>query len=101
MDLKHRLTSFVILHAGWIVWLVVGLSTGGLLSVLQRTVTLLGTSPGVRRFAATYLLPSHGGRPSHSAVAADSCPRTAALSAVRPRVEDAGSARLCGWHGGC
>jgi len=61
MDLKHRLTSFVILHSGWIVWLVVGLSTGGLMSVLQRVVALLSTNPGVRRFAARYLLPSRGG----------------------------------------
>ena len=61
MDLKHRITSFVILHSGWIVWLVVGLSTGGLMSVLQRAITLLGTSPGVRRFANKYLVPSHGG----------------------------------------
>ena len=61
MDLKHRLTSFVILHSGWLVWLLVGLSTGGLMSVLQRVVALLSTSPGVRRFATRYLLPSRGG----------------------------------------
>ena len=60
MDLKHRITSFVILHAGWIVWLVVGLSTGGLMSVLQRAVALLGTNPHVRRFATRYLIPSRG-----------------------------------------
>ena len=61
MDLKHRLTSFVILHSGWIVWLLVGLSTGGLMSVLQRMVALLSANPGVRRFASRYLLPSRGG----------------------------------------
>ena len=61
MDLKHRLTSFVILHSGWIVWLVVGLSTGGLMSILQRGAALLSTSPRVRRFAARYLLPSRRG----------------------------------------
>lgn len=58
MDIKQRITSFVILHAGWIVWLLVGLSTGGLMSVLQRLVTLLGTSRRVRRFANKYLIPS-------------------------------------------
>jgi hypothetical protein len=60
MDIKQRITSFVILHAGWIVWLLVGLSTGGLMSVLQRAVTLLGTSRRVRRFATKYLIPSRG-----------------------------------------
>ena len=61
MDIKHRITSFVILHSGWIIWLVVGLSTGGLMSVLQRAVSLLGTSRRVRRFANRYLLPSRAG----------------------------------------
>ncbi len=61
MDLKHRITGFVILHSGWIVWLVVGLSTGGLMSVLQRGVMLLGTNPRVRRFATKYLIPARRG----------------------------------------
>ncbi|HEX2659748.1 MAG TPA: hypothetical protein VHU40_15795 [Polyangia bacterium] len=59
MDLKQRITTFVILHSGWIIWLLVGLSTGGLMSVLQRLVAMLSNSPAVRRFAHKYLIPSH------------------------------------------
>ena len=39
MDIKHRITSFIMLHAGWIVWLVVALATAvGVYAVRNQPV---------------------------------------------------------------
>ena len=41
MNLQQKLTSFAILEGGWIVWLLLGFSMGGLAMLLQRAAILL------------------------------------------------------------
>jgi hypothetical protein len=41
MNLQQRITSFAILEGGWIVWLLLGFSLGGVALLLQRAVILL------------------------------------------------------------
>ena len=49
MDIQQRLTGFAMMGATWIMWLLVGLSVGGLAVALERAIYLLRTSDNVRR----------------------------------------------------
>jgi hypothetical protein len=41
MTLQQKIASFAILEGGWIVWLLLGFSMGGVALLLQRAVILL------------------------------------------------------------
>jgi biopolymer transport protein ExbB len=49
MDIQTKLTGFAMMGATWVMWLLVGLSVGGLAVALDRAVYLLRTSDNVRR----------------------------------------------------
>ena len=49
MDIQSKLTGFAMMGATWVMWLLVGLSVGGLAVALDRAVYLLRTSDNVRR----------------------------------------------------
>jgi biopolymer transport protein ExbB len=49
MDIQTKLTSFAMMGATWVMWLLVGLSVGGVAVALDRAVYLLRTSDNVRR----------------------------------------------------
>jgi hypothetical protein len=44
-----RLTTFSLLTASWMMWLVAGFSAGGMVVVLERAITLIRGSDGFRR----------------------------------------------------
>ncbi|HSZ83902.1 MAG TPA: MotA/TolQ/ExbB proton channel family protein [Polyangia bacterium] len=55
MNLQDKLTGFAMLGATWVMWVLVGLSVGGLAVALERAVYLLRTSDDVRRVKADLL----------------------------------------------
>jgi biopolymer transport protein ExbB/TolQ len=61
MDIQAKLTSFAMMGATWIMWLLVGLSVGGLAVALERAVYLLRTSDNLRRLKAEVLAFLRGG----------------------------------------
>jgi hypothetical protein len=55
MDIRAKLTGFAMLGATWVMWVLVGLSVGGLPVALDRTIYLIRTSDKVRRLKAEIL----------------------------------------------
>ncbi|HSZ82248.1 MAG TPA: MotA/TolQ/ExbB proton channel family protein, partial [Polyangia bacterium] len=55
MNIQDKLTGFAMLGATWVMWVLVGLSVGGLAVALERAVYLLRTSDDVRRVKADLL----------------------------------------------
>jgi biopolymer transport protein ExbB/TolQ len=49
MDIQAKLTGFAMMGATWVMWVLVGLSVGGLAVALDRAVYLIRTSDNVRR----------------------------------------------------
>jgi biopolymer transport protein ExbB/TolQ len=49
MDIQAKLTGFAMLGATWVMWVLVGLSVGGLVVALDRTIYLIRTSDNVRQ----------------------------------------------------
>lgn len=49
MNIQDKLTGFAMLGATWVMWVLVGLSIGGLAVALDRAIYLLRTSDDVRR----------------------------------------------------
>ena len=49
MDIQAKLTAFAMMGATWVMWVLVGLSVGGLAVALDRAVYLIRTSDNVRR----------------------------------------------------
>src|SRR5436190_9877701 len=55
MDIQDKLTGFAMLGATWVMWVLVGLSVGGLAVALERAIYLIRTSDNVRRLKADVL----------------------------------------------
>jgi biopolymer transport protein ExbB/TolQ len=55
MDIQAKLTGFAMLGATWVMWVLVGLSVGGLAVALDRAIYLLRTSDNVRRLKTQVL----------------------------------------------
>jgi biopolymer transport protein ExbB/TolQ len=55
MDIQAKLTGFAMMGATWVMWVLVGLSVGGLAVALDRAVYLIRTSDNVRRLKAEIL----------------------------------------------
>jgi biopolymer transport protein ExbB len=55
MDIQQKLTSFAMMGATWVMWLLIGLSVGGLAVALERAIYLIRTSDNVRRLKAEIL----------------------------------------------
>jgi hypothetical protein len=49
MNIQAKLTGFAMLGATWMMWLLVGLSVGGLAVALDRAIYLIRTSDNVRQ----------------------------------------------------
>ena len=49
MDIQARLTGFAMLGATWVMWVLVGLSIGGVAIALDRAIYLIRTSDNFRR----------------------------------------------------
>ena len=49
MNIQDKLTSFAMLGATWVMWVLVGLSIGGLAVALDRAIYLIRTSDNFRR----------------------------------------------------
>ena len=49
MDIQAKLTSFAMLGATWVMWVLVGLSIGGVAIALDRAIYLIRTSDNYRR----------------------------------------------------
>ena len=49
MDIQAKLTGFAMMGATWVMWVLVGLSVGGLAVALDRALYLLRTSDNYRR----------------------------------------------------
>ncbi|MES1157791.1 MAG: MotA/TolQ/ExbB proton channel family protein [Haliangium ochraceum] len=52
MDIQAKLTGFAMLGATWVMWVLVGLSVGGLAIALDRAIYLIRTSDNVRKLKA-------------------------------------------------
>jgi biopolymer transport protein ExbB/TolQ len=61
MDIQQRLTGFAMMGATWIMWLLVGLSIGGIAVALERAIYLLRTSENVRKLRVEVLALLRGG----------------------------------------
>jgi biopolymer transport protein ExbB/TolQ len=55
MDIQQKLTGFAMMGATWIMWLLVGLSIGGVAVALERAIYLIRTSENVRKLKAQIL----------------------------------------------
>lgn len=55
MDIQQKLTGFAMMGATWIMWLLVGLSIGGVAVALERAIYLLRTSENVRKLKVQIL----------------------------------------------
>lgn len=55
MNIQAKLTEFAMLGATWVMWVLVGLSIGGLAVALDRLLYLLRTSDNVRKLKADLL----------------------------------------------
>ena len=49
MDIQAKLTGFAMLGATWVMWVLVGLSIGGVAIALDRAIYLIRTSDNYRR----------------------------------------------------
>ena len=49
MDIQQKLTGFAMMGATWIMWLLVGLSVGGVAVALERAIYLILTRENVRK----------------------------------------------------
>jgi biopolymer transport protein ExbB len=49
VNIQDKLTAFAMLGATWVMWVLVGLSVGGLAVALERAIYLLRTSDNVRK----------------------------------------------------
>jgi biopolymer transport protein ExbB/TolQ len=49
MDIQQKLTGFAMMGATWIMWVLVGLSVGGIAVALERAIYLIRTSENVRK----------------------------------------------------
>jgi len=49
MDIQQKLTGFAMMGATWIMWLLVGLSVGGVTVALERAIYLVVTRENVRK----------------------------------------------------
>jgi len=87
MTLQDKLTGFAMMGASWVMWLLVGLSVGGLAVALDRAIYLLRTSDDVRKLKDDLL----------SFLQRDDVPgaraRLATSRSFEARVADAGLAR--------
>jgi biopolymer transport protein ExbB len=61
MDIQAKLTGFAMMGATWVMWLLVGLSIGGLAVALERALYLLRTRDNIRRLKAEVLAFLRGG----------------------------------------
>jgi len=55
MDIQTKLTGFAMMGATWVMWVLIGLSVGGLAIALERAIYLLRTSDNIRRLRAEVL----------------------------------------------
>lgn len=62
MDIQQRLTGFAMMGATWVMWLLIGLSVGGLAVALERAVYLIRTSDNLKRLKAEVLALLRGGK---------------------------------------
>jgi hypothetical protein len=49
MDIQQKLTGVAMMGATWIMWVLVGLSVGGIAVALDRAIYLIRTSENVRK----------------------------------------------------
>jgi biopolymer transport protein ExbB len=56
MDIQANLTAFAMLGATWVMWVLIGLSIGGLAVALDRAIYLLRTSDNVHKLKKEILL---------------------------------------------
>jgi biopolymer transport protein ExbB len=56
MDIQAKLTAFAMLGATWVMWVLIGLSIGGLAVALDRAIYLLRTSDNVHKLKKEILL---------------------------------------------
>ena len=61
MDIQQKLTGFAMMGATWIMWLLVGLSVGGVAVALERAIYLIRTSENVRKLKVQILALLRGG----------------------------------------
>jgi len=61
MDIQQRLTGFAMMGATWIMWVLVGLSIGGIAVALERAIYLIRTSENVRKLKVQILALLRGG----------------------------------------
>ena len=61
MDIQAKLTSFAMMGATWIMWVLIGLSVGGLAVALERAIYLARTSENLRRLKQEVLAYLRGG----------------------------------------
>ena len=55
MDIQQKLTGFAMMGATWIMWVLVGLSVGGIAVALERIIYLISTSENVRKLKGQIL----------------------------------------------
>jgi biopolymer transport protein ExbB/TolQ len=55
MDIQQKLTGFAMMGATWIMWVLVGLSVGGLAVALERAIYLISTSDNIRKLKVQIL----------------------------------------------
>jgi biopolymer transport protein ExbB/TolQ len=61
MDIQQKLTGFAMMGATWIMWVLIGLSIGGIAVALERAIYLIRTSENVRRLKLQILALLRGG----------------------------------------
>src|SRR4051812_19814607 len=61
MDIQAKLTGFAMMGATWVMWVLVGLSVGGLAVALERAIYLLRTSDNIKRLKNEILAYLRGG----------------------------------------
>jgi biopolymer transport protein ExbB/TolQ len=61
MDIQQKLTGFAMMGATWIMWVLVGLSVGGLAVALERAIYLISTSDNIRKLKVQILALVRGG----------------------------------------
>jgi biopolymer transport protein ExbB/TolQ len=55
MNIQQKLTGFAMMGATWIMWLLVGLSVGGLAIALERAIYLIRSSENIRKLKVQIL----------------------------------------------
>ncbi len=61
MNVQQKLTEFAMLGATWIMWVLIGLSIGGVAVALERALHLAATSENLRKLKAEVLALLRGG----------------------------------------